>query len=201
MTTHNINQLLTDLFNQLDLEQGELVGYVRNGSYLYNTHTPQSDVDYIVVVSRDIESRHIFLSNREIDITVHSAKTWARLLQSGSFIAVDVHLSGLMMWNEDNPWVPLIKMSRWSDYDYLTTTRGMLNSLGKIIVNETRDDVRAKRLKLFARTELILERYMSDPLNFSPRLSPDEVSDFYSTLPEVSAHLYQQLLNDENKGK
>lgn len=197
MNAHNINHLLTDLFDRLNLEHDELVGYVRNSSYLYNTHTPQSDVDYIVVVSRDIESRHIFLNNREIDITVHSAKTWARLLQSGSFIAVDAHLSGLMVWNESNPWVPLIKMSRWSDYDYLTATKGMLSSLGKIIVNEKRDDVRAKRLKLFARTELILERYMSDPLNFSPRLSQEEVDNFYSTLPEVSAHLYQQLLSEE----
>lgn len=197
MNAHNINQYLTDLLNQLDLEQDELVGYVRNGSYLYNTHTPQSDIDYIVVVSRDIESRHIFLNNREIDITVHSAKTWARLLQSGSFIAVDAHLSGLMVWNESNPWVPYIKMSRWSDYDYFATTRGMLNSLGKIIVNEKRDDVRAKRLKLFARTELILERYISDPLSFSPRLSHKEVSDFYDTLPDVSSVLYRQLLNEE----
>lgn len=197
MTTHDTNHLLTDLFDQLNLERDELVGYVRNGSYLYGTNTPQSDVDYIVVVSRDAESRHIFLNNREIDITVHSAKTWARLLQSGSFIAVDAHLSGLMVWNESNPWAPLIKMSRWSDYDYLAATKGMLSSLGKIIVNEKRDDVRAKRLKLYVRTELILERYMNDPLNFSPRFSPEEVNDFYSTLPDVSACLYQQLLNNE----
>lgn len=198
MTIHNINDILTNLFSRLDLEKDELVGYVRNGSYLYNTHTPQSDIDYIVVVSCDIESRHIFLNNREIDITVHSAKTWARLLQNGSFLAVDVHLSGLMVWNENNPWVPFIRMSRWSDYDYLITTRGMLSSLGKIIVNEKRDDVRVKRLKLYARTELILERYMNDPLNFSPRFSPEEMSDFYNTLSDVSAHIYQQLLDDEN---